>query len=154
VPCRLATDDDVATLRRLRIAWAEEDRGAPVDAEGFVERFDAWWRAEAGHRRFWLWELDGPGAEAVGMVSVVTMRRMPWPGADVPSWGYVHQMFVVPAHRNDGTGSALLRAVVDACRAEGFEQLVLHPRPRAVPFYERLGFAPVGDLLRLPLRLS
>jgi GNAT superfamily N-acetyltransferase len=149
VPCRLATDDDIAAIRRLRVAWAEEDRGRTVADDEFVEPFAEWWRAERGHRRFWLWETDD--GEPVGMVSVVTMRRMPWPGADVPSWGYVHQMFVLPPHRDGGVGSALLRAVVTACRDEGFEQLVLHPRERSVPFYERLGFAPAGDLLRLDL---
>ena len=148
VQCRPATDLDIDRIRRLRIAWAEEDGGAPVPEEPFVEQFADWWRAERGHRRFWLAEDDG---EPVGMVSVITMRRMPWPGGEAPSWGYVHQMFVLPSRRDDGVGSALLATAVADCRAEGFEQLVLHPRDRSIPFYERAGFVPVDDLLRLVL---
>ena len=85
------------------------------------------------------------------MASVVVMSRMPRPGTDTRSWGYVHNLYVLPSHRDSGVGAELMAAAIDACRADGYEHLVLHPRSRAVPFYERLGFAPAVDLLQRPL---
>ena len=145
---RAATDADVGALRALRHAWTEEDRGGPVDDPSFDDTFAAWWDGERGHRRFWIAEVDG---DVVGMASVVVMSRMPRPGVPTRAWGYVHNMFVAPAHRDGGIGAALLGAVIEACRADGFEHLTLHPRDRAVAFYERLGFRAVDDLLRRPL---
>ena len=144
---RAATDDDASVIRALRHAWTEEDGGA-VDDPDYAATFDEWWQAERGHRRHWLAEVDG---EVVGMVSVVTMSRMPRPGAVTRSWGYVHQLFVLASHRDSGVGADLMTVAIDACRADGFEHLVLHPRPRSVPFYERRGFAPAADLLQRPL---
>ncbi len=60
-------------------------------------------------------------------------------------------MFVLPEHRSAGVGGALLRTAVDACRAAGYQQLVLNPRERAVAFYRRHGFVPADHLLHLPL---
>ena len=148
VRCRLAGDGDTDAVRALRQAWTEEDRGAPIDDPGFDATFATWWEAERGRRRCWLAEVEG---EVVGMVSVVVMSRMPRPGAATSSWGYVHNMYVLPAHRDAGIGAHLMAAAIDGCRADRFEHLTLHPRARAVPFYERLGFGPATDLLRRPL---
>ena len=145
---RAATDDDAPAIRALRQAWTEEDHGGAIDDPAYPATFDAWWRAERGHRRYWIAEVDGA---AVGMVSVVTMSRMPRPGAHTSSWGYVHNMFVVPEQRSAGIGAQLMARAIDDCRADGYEHLVLHPRTRAVPFYERLGFGPAVDLLQRPL---
>ena len=145
---RPAGDGDAAAVRDLRRAWTEEDRGGPVDDPDYTATFQAWWEAERSRRRYWVAEVDGA---VVGMVSVVTMSRMPRPGTGTRPWGYVHNLVVLPSHRGSGIGAELMAAATDACRADGYEHLLLHPRPRAVPFYERLGFGPVTDLLQLPL---
>jgi GNAT superfamily N-acetyltransferase len=148
VRCRPATDADASAIRDLRHAWTEEDAGAPIVDDGFAAAFDAWWQDERARRRYWVAEVDGA---VVGMVSVVTMTRMPRPNAHTPPWGYVHNLVVLPSHRGAGIGAELMAAAADACRADGYEHLLLHPRPRAVPFYERLGYRPPSDLLQLPL---
>jgi GNAT superfamily N-acetyltransferase len=144
VTIRPATDADKAGIRGMRWAWLEENDGHPVDDTGFADVFDEWWALEAGHRRFWVAEVDGG---LIGMVSVVTMRRMPQPGRTVAGWGYVHQMYVRPEHRNAGVGAELLAAAAATCRDEGFQHLLLHPTERAVPFYAREGFVPADFLL-------
>lgn len=146
--CRLATDDDVPSLAALRRRWAEEDAGEPLDDAGYDAAFASWWASESAHRRHWLATVDG---DAVGMASIVVMTRMPQPGHQRPPWGYVHHVYVTPEHRNGGVGAALVGHVVAACRSDGFQRLVLHPRPRSVPFYERLGFTAADDLVSLGL---
>lgn len=147
--CRIATDDDVDALAALRRAWTEEDTGAPIADAGFEERFRDWCAAERDRRRWWI--ADDDRGDAVGMLSVIVITRMPRPGRPTRPWGYVHNLFVLPAVRNAGVGRELMGEAIAACRAEGFERLVLHPRQRTIPFYARLGFTPVDDLLRLPL---
>ena len=146
--CRPATDDDLVAIRALRWAWLEEDAGAPVSDDGYDEAWAAWWAVESGHRRFWVAEVDG---EVVGMLSIVTMRRMPQPGRPQSAWGYVQQMYGLAEHRDAGVGSALLRAAIDATRVEGFWHLLVHPTDRALPFYERHGFRPADFVYTLPL---
>ncbi|MEO5899154.1 MAG: GNAT family N-acetyltransferase, partial [Ilumatobacteraceae bacterium] len=58
---------------------------------------------------------------------------------------------VRPDRRDRGVGGSLFAAVVAGAREQGFHQLVLNPRERSLPFYERLGFIPADHLLVLPL---
>jgi N-acetylglutamate synthase-like GNAT family acetyltransferase len=57
-------------------------------------------------------------------------------------------------HQGIGTGLVELSEVV--ARGLGFRRMILHARETAVPFYERLGYSPVGDVFQevtLPHRL-
>jgi GNAT superfamily N-acetyltransferase len=146
--CRPAIDADVATIAALRRAWTEEDAGGPIADPGYERAFAAWWATESAHRRHWVAEVAG---EVVGMASVVEMRRMPQPGRPPRPWGYVHHVFVLVSHRDAGVGAALLEHLIGECRAAGYTRLVLHPRDRSWPFYERLGFRPADDLVALHL---
>ncbi|MCL4739204.1 MAG: YbgC/FadM family acyl-CoA thioesterase [Burkholderiaceae bacterium] len=56
----------------------------------------------------------------------------------------IGRMAVLAALRGGGTGSAVLRALVDAARARGDRELLLHAQASAVGFYRRHGFVPVG----------
>lgn len=54
------------------------------------------------------------------------------------------ELFVVPAARGEGLGSALIRAVIEDCRSNGIETLRLEvgrANPRAQALYARFGFA-------------
>lgn len=148
VMCRVAGDDDFDAVRALRWAWLEEDEGRPVVDDGYEEAWATWWAVESAHRRFWVAEVDG---EVVGMLSIVTMRRMPQPGRAPSAWGYVQQMFVRAEHRDAGVGGALLGAAADACRSEGLWHLLVHPTDRALRFYERHGFRPADFVYTLAL---
>lgn len=144
---RQATGSDadrraMATVRRL---WAEEDAGEPIPDPGHEARAMAWIDANASHRVAWLAEVDGI---VVGMLTIVVVERMPQPGIPTNGWGYVHHFVVDPAHRDTGIGSALMDAAVADARRRGWSQLVLHPRERSIPFYERHGFAPADLLVR------
>jgi GNAT superfamily N-acetyltransferase len=151
VSVRTADPDDpadVAVLRALRRAWTEEDAGQAIDDATYEARFDDWLATEVGHRRSYVAEDDG---SAIGMASLVVMRRMPRPGRPPSDWGYVHQFFVVSERRSTGVGSALMAALIREARAGGLTQLVLNPTERSVTFYERHGFRPAEHLRHLIL---
>ncbi len=59
--------------------------------------------------------------------------------------GHVGRMAVLPEWRGKGVGAALLRKLMESARENGVQQLALNAQIRAVPFYTRFGFVPVGS---------
>ncbi len=139
-----AGDADRRAMAAMRRAWAEEDARGHIDDASFEERAVAWVAANESHRLGWLAE---DGDDTVGLLTVVVVDRMPQPGRRDSGWGYVHHFFVVPHRRSEGIGPLLLDAVLAEANARGWQQLLLNPRPRSRPFYERAGFVPADHLL-------
>jgi GNAT superfamily N-acetyltransferase len=140
---RIAGAADGPALAALRRAWTAEQDG-PVDDEGFEARFLRWYERELARRVCWLAEVDGA---AVGMMNLAVFDRMPQPGRVAGTWGYLANAFVLAAHRGQGTGSLLLRALLAHADDREYVRVVLRPSQRALPFYERLGFRPDGGFL-------
>lgn len=140
---RIAAAADGPVVAALRRAWTAEQHG-PVDDEDFEARFLGWYEREFARRVSWLAEVDGA---AVGMMNLAVFDRMPQPGRDPGTWGYLANAFVLAAYRDRGIGSLLLRALLTHADEHGYVRVVLRPSQRAIPFYERLGFHPDEDLL-------
>jgi GNAT superfamily N-acetyltransferase len=140
---RIAGDADAPALAGLRRAWTAEWHG-PADDEGFEARFLAWYQRESPRRVCWLAEA---GSEPAGMMNMSVFERMPQPGRDPGSWGYLGNAFVLAAYRNQGIGSAMLRALLAHADEQRFARVVLSPSARSVPFYQRHGFTADHDLL-------
>ena len=142
---RIAGAADAAALAALRRAWTGEQHGH-VDDEGFEARFLDWYERESARRVSWLAEVRG---ETVGMMNLAVFERMPQPGRDPSSWGYLANAFVLTACRSQGIGSLLLRALLAYADDHEYVRVVLRPSQRAIPFYRRLGFsADTGLLVR------
>ncbi|MET0050946.1 MAG: GNAT family N-acetyltransferase [Candidatus Thiodiazotropha sp.] len=60
--------------------------------------------------------------------------------------GQIGRMAVLPAWRNRGIGTALLLALMEEADQRQLDRLFLHAQVHAVPFYERLGFVPLGEV--------
>jgi GNAT superfamily N-acetyltransferase len=140
---RIAGIDDGPALAGLRRSWTVEQHG-PVEDDGFEVRFLDWYEGEFDRRVSWLAEVDGA---PVGMMNLAVCDRMPQPGRDAGTWGYLANAFVLAAYRGRGIGSLLLRALLAHADGEGYVRVVLRPSQRALPFYERLGFRPDEGLL-------
>lgn len=132
---RIAGEGDLGVVTSLRIAsGAGDDR---VDHADFERHVAEWLAGEGDRRTIWLAELAG---EPVGMATLYEYRRMPRPGKIDTRWGYVGHMFVREEHRNEGIGSALLNALIDAASERGYARLTVSPTDRSVAFYRRAGF--------------
>ena len=59
--------------------------------------------------------------------------------------GHVGRLAVIAPWRGRGVGAALLAKLVDLARQRGHARAILNAQTRAVPFYERYGFAVTGD---------
>ena len=78
---------------------------------------------------------------------MLVFTRMPKPGRPVSRWGYVANVYVDHAGRDQGTGRLLLDACLAHARDHDYARLVLSPSERSVPFYSRAGFGPATSLM-------
>ena len=131
-----ATEADIADLAALRAEWTAEQHGGAADDVEFEAAFGHWVDAEQ-HRAFFIARLDGA---AIGMVNLLRIDRMPAPGRDPGSWGYLNNMFVRREHRDAGVGAAMLRALLDHARTLELRHVILNPSERATGLYRRHGF--------------
>ena len=150
---RLATDEDAPVIATLRLRWAEEQAGHPIEDDGFGQTFAAWYDRERDQRLTWLaYDGDAP----VGMLNLLVFTRMPKPDdartGRPGQWGYVANAYVDESRRDAGLGTQLMDACVAAAVERGFARLVLSPSERSVPFYARHGFAPATSLMVRQLR--
>jgi GNAT superfamily N-acetyltransferase len=140
---RIATAADAPALAALRRTWTEEQHGDVGDEE-FEARFLDWYEREAGRRISWLAEVAG---EPVGMMNLAVFNRMPQPGREAGTWGYLANAFVLAAYRGQGIGTLLLRALLTHTDESGYVRVVLRPSRRAIPFYGRAGFVADHELM-------
>lgn len=57
----------------------------------------------------------------------------------------IGRVAVLPAHRKQGVGEALMLRAIALAREQGVGAIGLHSQVQALPFYEKLGFLAEGD---------
>jgi GNAT superfamily N-acetyltransferase len=140
---RIAGHADGPVIAGLRRTWTAEEHGDVADP-GFEARFLDWYERESARRVCWLGELSG---QSVGMMNLAIFERMPRPGRDAGTWGYLANAFVLAPYRNQGVGARLLAALLAHADDQGYVRVVLRPSERSVPFYQRAGFTPDGGFM-------
>ena len=60
--------------------------------------------------------------------------------------GQIGRMAVLASHRNQGTGSSLLKFVLQQAVKTKLDKVFLHAQKTAISFYEKHGFTAVGDI--------
>jgi GNAT superfamily N-acetyltransferase len=151
---RAAVARDAAALAALRY----EFRGgiAPtVEAEAaFVERCAGWMRGRLKDGSAWRCWVAAVDDALVGTVWLHFLEKLPNPVAEPERHGYVSSLYVQPAFRGSGLGSALLNTCLQVCQREGVDAVLLWPTPASRSLYQRCGFAVRDDLLERRLWTS
>ncbi len=139
VTVRRATTADALALAELRWRWRTEERGEPdTDRDAFLAHFTAWAADHLATHLPFLVDVDG---QPSGMAWLMLAVRVPTPASADRRIGDVQSVYVVPELRNSGVGAALMDAVVAEALDRGLEHVTVHSSERAVPFYQRSGFA-------------
>lgn len=138
VDVRRAGPADGAALARLRAEGTGADPADPA-TERFVEDFRTWVADHRDSHVPFVVLLDG---EVVGMAWLSLAERVPGPGQPVRRCGDLQTVFVTPALRGRGIGSALLGAIRAEARELRLEHVTVHANARAEPVYRRAGFEP------------
>ncbi|MCR6482091.1 GNAT family N-acetyltransferase [Amycolatopsis sp. OK19-0408] len=146
IEVRPAHPAELATVAALRWRWVVEQDGPPEGGRaGFVREFAAWARAnEATHRCLVLARDD----EVIGMAFLAITSRVPTPRVFARASGDVQSVYVLPEARDGGLGGLLIDATLRLAEELGLERVTVHSSERAVPAYERRGFAVSPQLLQ------
>ncbi|WP_446216267.1 GNAT family N-acetyltransferase [Micromonospora sp. IBHARD004] len=143
-----ANADDVADLARL--LWLDTPNEAPaqLSVDAFAPELAQWWAAHQDSHLAFVARLVRP--EIVGMAWVALVPRVPRPGATSRLSADIQSVFVMPNQRGQGIGSALVGAASEHATRLGSLRVTVHSGRKAVPVYERLGFASSRQLLQRP----
>jgi GNAT superfamily N-acetyltransferase len=146
---RLATASDSLPLAKLRLAF-RSGLGRAIEGEDeFVGRCEAWMRErlrEGGRWRCWIAEQ---GHALVGSVWVQLIEKIPNPVAEAEYHAYVTNFYVREEVRGKGTGTMLLSEVLEWCKSQDVQAVILWPTRRSRALYERQGFSVRADILSL-----
>lgn len=148
---RPATLADAAELARLRWEFTAEE--TPVEGArfaDFTQRFESFLCGALGDGQWLIWVAERDG-RLVGHIYLQLIEKVPRPGQTDGRYGYVTNVYVEPTSRDEGIGSQLLRGVIERAREQRLEFLIVWPSERSVPYYARVGFAPSGEAMELPL---
>lgn len=142
----IAEQTDVVHLARLLWLNSTPDQQAGQSIESFAVDLHAWW---TDHNDSHLAFIARPAeSEVVGMAWLALVPRVPRPGITTRRSADIQSVFVLPEHRGKRIGSALVQAASDHALHLGAGHVTVHSGRRAVPVYERLGFASSRQLLQ------
>jgi GNAT superfamily N-acetyltransferase len=144
---RRATPDDASSLARLRYDFRVELDPPTEDAAVFIDRCARWMARHLGPADVWRCWLAELGDTSVGTLWLQVIEKLPNPVGHRDYHGYISSVYVVPALRNAGIGSALLQACIADAEALGIDALFLWPSEQSRPLYARHGFEVRTDLL-------
>jgi GNAT superfamily N-acetyltransferase len=147
---RRATSADLALIMRHRteifreMGFLKDELAAmgihaePYFAGGLVN----------GDYHGWLFE-DGSGrVVAGGGVSLITYP--PSPRDLTPRRPWIFNVYTEPAYRHRGLARRLMEAMIDWCRAQGYQSINLHATQFGRRLYQSLGFEQTNEMrLRL-----
>lgn len=150
---RPATPDDAVEIARLRWEFSLEERDPTESREQFHGRMAEDVRRFLASGRWSIW-VAAESSEPDRLLATLFLQRVekvPRPYPRPAAWGYVTNVYVDATWRNRGLGKAVLDVAIAAARAAGLDTLLLWPSSRAIPFYERAGFASATGAMELPL---
>jgi GNAT superfamily N-acetyltransferase len=96
-----------------------------------------------GSFRSWLGVMDGT---IVGGGAVLIS---PWPCHPYDAScrrATILNVYAYPQYRRKGVARALMHAILEWCRSEGFAVVFLHASDDGRPLYESLGFEPTNEM--------
>jgi len=125
---RVATPEDARGLAALRWTWRVDEHGEHGLTEGeFSASFADWFRS---HRDSHVAFIAEAGDSQVGMAWLALIDRVPGPGVWLRLAGHLQSVYVLPARRAEGIGSALVTAVLKEASDRGLDYVWVHPSKR------------------------
>ena len=142
----IADQADLGHLARLLWLNAAPDQQAKQSVDSFAVDLDAWWTNHNDSHLAFIARLAE--SEVVGMAWLALVPRVPRPGVTTRRSADIQSVFVVPEQRGKRIGSMLVQAASDHAFRLGAGRVTVHSGRKAVPVYERLGFASSRQLLQ------
>ncbi len=149
---RQATRRDAPALAQMRWDFTAEDDfiSAAATIEDFTDCFGQFLDYALSSGRWCIWVAEDNG-QLVSHIFLQAIEKVPRPGREERQFGWVTNVFTIPAYRNKGVGSQLMERAADWCKARNLELMVVWPTQQSVPYYQRAGFEYPIQLLQYPL---
>jgi GNAT superfamily N-acetyltransferase len=146
ITTRRASDEDAATLARMRYAFraAQDTPIEPIDS--FVLRCEPWMasRLREGRWQCWVAEQDH---RVFGNIWLYLIEKIPNPVDEPETHAYISNLYVEEPLRGQGVGARLLQAAIDFCQERNVDKIFLWPTARSQSLYLRHGFVEPDSLL-------
>ena len=146
---RPATAADAPALAQLRYDFRASVGVVSEGESEFVARCRRWMEERLREGGPWRCCVAVRGDELVGNLWAQLIEKIPNPAVEPERHAYVTNFYVREGERGRGTGSLLLSAALDWCRAADAHAVILWPTERSRSLYLRHGFAVREDLLEL-----
>ena len=142
----------VKHLCDLHQSWDPAKYSYRADVE---EMYDSWLRAKTKDPRAVFLVADRAGKGPVGFLIATVEREIPI--YKLAEFGFIHDLWVEPAYRNEGVARQMVMLAVEKFREMGMSQVRLDTAAANDParkLFESCGFAPsvVEMLLQIPQR--
>ncbi len=136
-PAVLADAQALCDLSRAAIMVSAAEHYTLAQRSAWARR-----RTLAAHRRM-IRDTTGFVAAEAGSAAAIGFATVSLTAIGSLERGEVDQLFVHPDHTGRGIAGELLARVETAARAAGLDGLVTHASWRAMPVFERFGYAPL-----------
>lgn len=93
------------------------------------------------------WFVTTPHDDVVAGAGVQMRHLLPRPETFTEREALVVNVYVAPDYRRQGLARRLMTTILDWCKEQGIERVVLHPSSLGRPLYESLGFVPTNELV-------
>jgi GNAT superfamily N-acetyltransferase len=137
----------VPELARMRYDFRAGIGGAVESETVFVERCAEWMLERLRPGGAWRSWVAQAGEAIAGHAWLQLIEKLPNPVGELERHGYISNLYVQPAYRGSGLGSALLAACLQEADAMSVDAVILWPTPRSRSLYARHGFAVRDDLM-------
>lgn len=87
--------------------------------------------------------------KTVGCGGVCVYREMPSPDNPTGMCAYLMNIFTLPEYRGRGIGEKVVRWLIDRVKEFGITKIYLETSDSARKMYEKIGFLPMADYLKL-----
>ena len=151
---RRATAADAGVLARHRAEMFRDMGELPASVyDTLIDAARAYLTQAVTDGRYvgWVAELDAGSREIIGGAGLQLRELLPRP--DVARerlvrgpQGLIVNVYTERAWRRKGVADALMRELLQWCRGNGIESVVLHASDEGRPLYERLGFRPTNEM--------
>jgi GNAT superfamily N-acetyltransferase len=135
---RLATVRDLTDLAEMRWEFRMENGAvhAVFGRDEFVKACAEFFRQALAERRWVFWIAEDQG-RIVSHIFVQRVRKVPKPERLHDEYGYVTNVYTVPAFRRKGICTKLMKKVIAWAAEKGSDTLIAWPSEKSVGFYKK-----------------
>jgi len=144
---RIASADDLDTLVEHRRTMFQDMGYSDVAAlDSMAARFRAWLIERLHSGKYLAWLVTAPdGSIAAG----AGLWLMDWPPHMIGQRacrGNILNVYTSAAHRRRGLARQLMQTVVEWCRENGIDTVILHASPSGRSLYQEMGFTATNEM--------